>query len=782
MSGQAGFKILLCVLLALSGCSSHVDRPGQRTLLSSSAVRQIAPPDPRIRLDPILSVEQAHNAKLHIDTLTTAAQVRVRSPDMAAGDTLKVYWPGATAQSTAIQTATGSTPLLFDLPVAWLRANVGRTVGLYYTYKIGGAGESIRSLPLPIEVIDSSLVFSVDGVVQDRLNISAVGSAATVRVRSPGMAAGDTLKIYWAGTPSHATAIQTATSSTPLSFQIPKAWLLESLNTSVRLYYTYKIAGVGETIRSEEIRITMSSEDVEHGYLLAHTLNTRYNDTRNNCDGQAAFYCNGVLARITGGTDRYRAWNPSPGAITRGGISFSYLRRDLNLPRLAWLKERGIIFEAYRSSPSQGGVDIPVLCSFPNDGATSNRPSQGGCGPSRSYPVDSRPCAEQSIDTVDKWVAHYRAGGSPGSVQAYNHQCALGPDPSAFAISLAARAHLVPAENKHNELMLRTWAMDIPRQLPIEAIFYMAGEGQLGGLAEAQYIQQDYYERVQDDGGQAVVLPIVKFNLAPEASATAFSYSAQDQIRDSTSVLQRPSVKQAVATILQPVDARDALTVVVARQALLIPNDDLVVNWTGPAGTPAAASFTSPSRKVSQGLEVGIPKTVVAFALNKTARVTYSISRGGTTQVSTPLNLDIQPLPPTSLTELVIEQAADNGAGPGLDTSELTGNGSIRMGTWPLMASGQPIWLEAQGTKRDGSAYIKQIKQPPTSITNTTWMNQGYWPAAIAKAELQGLRDGSRLTLIFKAGLGGSEVENDAVTFASRVYTVHTQPRSLLAP
>ncbi|MBD8617279.1 hypothetical protein IFT69_26620 [Pseudomonas putida] len=522
MNRHLSCRVLLCVLLSLVGCTDSFNKL-ETSVAGASVTTHVGS---TTRAYPLFSVEEAYNGNVHVDTVTGAAHVRVRSPDMALGDTLKVYWPGVTSQSTAIQTATGSNPLVFELPVAWLRANMGRTVDLYYTYKINGVGVSLRSAPLPVQVVESNSVFSVDGVVDNTLNLSAVNATATVRVSYPVMNDGDTVKVYWVGTRNHSTTIQTAAGTAPLNFELPKAWLQESQDTTVTLYYTYKVGGVGTTVRSGSISVSIVSETIEQGRLVAEALNRRYTDTRNDCNGKAAYFCNGVLMRTTGAKTTYHAWDPSPTAISIGGVSFSYLRKDVGIQRLAWFETQGIILKNSAASAQDGQLDVKLLCSYPSDAATRYRSIKGGCSPHLLYPNDSGACATQTppVDTIERWKTHYNAMGGSGNFSARNeHQCSFGADPAAFALSLAVRDHfLVASEERpyHNEIMLETWPTGTTTALPLEAVFYLSQQTREVGLAGAQFIQRDYF----DVTGH--VLPVIQVNLD---AASPYSFNISEQ-------------------------------------------------------------------------------------------------------------------------------------------------------------------------------------------------------------------------------------------------------------
>lgn len=204
--------------------------------------------------------------------------------------------------------------------------------------------------------------------------------------------------------------------------------------------YTYKVGGVGTTIRSDNISVSIMSETFEQGRLVAEALNRRYTDTRNDCNGKSAYFCNGVFMRTTGANTRYHAWDPSPTSITIGGVSFSYLRKDLGIQRFIANQTQGFIFKNNAASAQDGQRDVRVLCSYPSDASIDGRTTEKGCGPHSVYPSNSGPCATQTpvVDTIDRWKTHYYA---LGSALRNPHQCSFGADPAAFALSLAVRDH-----------------------------------------------------------------------------------------------------------------------------------------------------------------------------------------------------------------------------------------------------------------------------------------------------------------------------------------------------
>ena len=261
------------------------------------------------------------------------------------------------------------------------------------------------------------------------------------------------------------------------------------------------------------------------GAALAAELNRRYDKVDDSCNGNPAYYCDGVLTRVIDWASTYKVWNPSPTAVSLGAVSFSYLRHDLNIRELAYNQpqEEGIIFKDLDTAIRDGDHPMRVLCSYPTDAASVVR-ANNGCGAHRNYPSSSGYCSAQNITTVEQWWAHYSAVAGSGSFSARNeHQCSfLGSSASAFAVSLAAHRRLPGTETQwHNELMLQVWPQNIPLELPLQAIFYHLREVRGTGLTGARNIQRDYLAAT----GQ--ILPIVRITLANGASP--FTYVAADQ-------------------------------------------------------------------------------------------------------------------------------------------------------------------------------------------------------------------------------------------------------------
>ncbi|WP_247268562.1 MULTISPECIES: hypothetical protein [Pseudomonas] len=222
---------------------------------------------------------------------------------------------------------------------------------------------------------------------------------------------------------------------------------------------------------------------------------------------------------------------------------------------------------------------------------------------------------------------------------------------------------------------------------------------------------------------------------------------------------------------LNPLLVRDTLTIVVPDNSELLPNHAISVTWTGADGTPAGGSHTSVPRAVSEGLEFAIPNSVVAFNLGKRVKISYVVIIDGHPTPSRVFDLTVQAMPQSALASPTIEQADNDGAGPELHTGNLT-QASVRMGDWPLIALNQYVWLRLHGTNADGSAYLREIWSAPTAGTNPDWIADQFFTAPLPADELNALQDDSSLELVFKAALGQSTVESEALEFPVRTYTI----------
>jgi hypothetical protein len=82
------------------------------------------------------------------------------------------------------------------------------------------------------------------------------------------------------------------------------------------------------------------------------------------------------------------------------------------------------------------------------------------------------------------------------------------------------------------------------------------------------------------------------------------------------------------------------------------------------------------------------------------------------------------------------------------------------------------VWLSLSGTRDNGSPYSKVIWAAGGAKVNASWVMDGYWTNNLPMADLKQLKDGSSLTITFKAGLDGTQVEGNALAFVARTYSI----------
>ncbi|WP_282411533.1 halovibrin HvnC [Pseudomonas sp. PS02303] len=278
----------------------------------------------------------------------------------------------------------------------------------------------------------------------------------------------------------------------------------------------------------------LSGNNAQNGPTVAAQLTTLYGRKFPNCnkiDSQPAFLCSGITLRVTvkDPAGRYKVWDPSHTSTRSGGISFSYLRADTNFGRLAWGYGNGYILYPFLEQPA-GKDQLQYLCTYPMDAWGWHRSATEVCGPSASYPVQSKRCQDAGVTTAAQAVAVWNlSGGNPNLRQCGfdvqdDRNTLAGP---AFYQSLLAKSMLgTTGFNEHNEIIIRTWPAGRANTFPIMAFFFIAG-GSNEGLADAQYNQRDFYNSTNPK----IFVPIIRLTPPVNATGTAtFAYIAADQV------------------------------------------------------------------------------------------------------------------------------------------------------------------------------------------------------------------------------------------------------------
>ncbi|MHA6196551.1 hypothetical protein ACX3YG_19515 [Pseudomonas wadenswilerensis] len=251
------------------------------------------------------------------------------------------------------------------------------------------------------------------------------------------------------------------------------------------------------------------------GMRLATALQVWYDATPSRCDdGQSAYRCSGVIARGTRQSlpaGQY-AWEPYPRGRTLY-TSFSFLRADIKMPRLAWNYTNGFII----SAPEH----LTVGCFFPVD-AVSDQRTDDGCGPNPGYPYTYSLCdvlpadpmvrnrsSEEYQWTLDRlaqlWITwdelQYHDTKRCCSFELRDRHA-----PQRFEIAVAAAAKASRLTDIPNDLKIQTWNPGHDPRLPIQAFFYINAQGK--PFAE---LDRDQFERMTQ-----VHLPVLKVTFPVE--------------------------------------------------------------------------------------------------------------------------------------------------------------------------------------------------------------------------------------------------------------------------
>lgn len=246
-------------------------------------------------------------------------------------------------------------------------------------------------------------------------------------------------------------------------------------------------------------------EQLSYGDTVVEHLKDRYADTARACpDGSAAYRCNGVLARGIRDLTIRDFWNPVAKDVERNGVSFIYLRADVGNIRLPNADGSGLIMREL-GAPTE--APLSLRCAFPSNADTDGRDF------SCHAVLFPQSCAEGGITTIEDWIPHYLRYKNWG-------QCHFDPDATSFQMSIDVRAHFPEPNDRDNwnEIIIAPWQRDIPRQLPLETLWYTGA-----GLVDAQRLQQDFMRET----GQ--FLPIVRITMNEEP---LFRYVPDEQIGD----------------------------------------------------------------------------------------------------------------------------------------------------------------------------------------------------------------------------------------------------------
>ncbi|WP_095162442.1 hypothetical protein [Pseudomonas sp. Irchel 3F5] len=279
---------------------------------------------------------------------------------------------------------------------------------------------------------------------------------------------------------------------------------------------------------------SMAMADI--GPHTAAAMQAAYEDTRPDCDGEAAYACSGIMLRVTTPSDHYYTWNNSPKAVEKRGVSFSYLRADAPISALAESARSGYTLAPTKRRPA-GTMKYNPICAYPTDGDSWER-DKGGCGNNKRTPqVKENLCNKLGIHTAEQWISHYRASSDPEVIDRwagnpdyrYAAQCAFdirentgAQGAQNFYQALRVMQLMEDRPFAWNEIMVLTWDEARFKELPIQSFFYI--EGTYGGLEDAQRVQRDWH-RTTDK-----FVPVIQISLPLDEQPARFLFNPGDQV------------------------------------------------------------------------------------------------------------------------------------------------------------------------------------------------------------------------------------------------------------
>jgi hypothetical protein len=365
-----GQSAVLTASVGVSGEKVVVSQPQTIAVVNNAIPGQYPPPTVPAAPDNNVDIGQLAEAPLIVS---------VHYPALGLGQAVQVKWQGATSYTSELRIPSDNTPLQVPIPYADVLASLGKQVTLTYEVTVDGRpAEPSDSAMLNISLKSLPTTPIVTAAPQGQLDLLDLRRQnVKITYTYPGITAGQTVGIRWAGDPVYDTPHPViGATPRPLEFTIPYANVSHENGKSVVITASVGI-GDNHVVASPELTLKII-DSRPSGEQVATGLNARYNDTRTACDNnQPSYYCNGVTIR---GTDNgnFDPWDPSPTQQRKGSISFSHMRKDSRVTLLA--RNSGYMLLPQEQAIAQG-KQKEYLCSYPHDGWTDivGRPALG-CG------------------------------------------------------------------------------------------------------------------------------------------------------------------------------------------------------------------------------------------------------------------------------------------------------------------------------------------------------------------------------------------------------------------
>lgn len=200
---------------------------------------------------PVPTVREANGNVLDpADAVNGATVLVAASAQLRAGDRVITRWDGpngSDSKDRVISEAEAGKELALVFSAALVEVNKGQRVAIAYTVnRSNGSEQRSETLLLQILAGQSQLpaptmdTVGADGILTPA-NIPESG--ATVRVRYAGMSTGDRVFASWSGISAYITPEQVVGANVELLFNVPKAYVTQSIGSSASVTYTVTRAG-----------------------------------------------------------------------------------------------------------------------------------------------------------------------------------------------------------------------------------------------------------------------------------------------------------------------------------------------------------------------------------------------------------------------------------------------------------------------------------------------------------------------------------------------------------
>lgn len=443
------------------------------------------------------------------------AMVNVDYPTMKVGDTVGLRWKGRETTTLPVQRIGKLGPVTFKVPVSAVSRDVGSAVMI--SASVGGDGNPLRiSQAVSARILAQSPLEApiAEQAVQGELDLNRIAASTPIKVQAQRLQKDDIVGMRWQGVERLDLPTQRYGGTGDILFQVNKDAVVKDLDKTVRITASLGRGG-NPLVISAPLDLKIVKSALPPGEIVAARLNERYRAVPAACNGNTpAYYCSGVITRGTT-NDAFDPWNPSPGSVNLGSVSFSFIRMDSHTPGL--YGRSGFIFTDQETAIAQGKAQT-LRCIYPYNASTSTNANNNGCGLRRTLDaVDQSSCAAINVTTAAQWVNHAR--GVPSSA----YQCSLSTQvPSQFLASLQARATPLPNMTYGwNEILIQTWPQNIGDRLPIEAFYYIASKA--GGAADAKVYQTKYKTRTN------LWVPVIRLDESQYGKGDPFTYLSTDQ-------------------------------------------------------------------------------------------------------------------------------------------------------------------------------------------------------------------------------------------------------------